>query len=216
MRFLLDKSADDVRHKQASVGLVDGQLLTPLTRYANWGGPFAIDNGAFSRFPAKAFRSLLERNKQHQKSCYFVAVPDVVGSARRTLELYEQRHYLVQTTWPLALVAQDGIEDLPIPWMYLQAIFIGGSTRWKESQAAVDVVKTAKILGKHVHVGRVNTWKRFRKFAELHADTCDGSGASQYDHMLADIVREMKQDVSQHKLTFMDDSTQVVDLEVSK
>lgn len=205
MRFLLDKQKDVVMAKMASTGLVDGQLLTPLTRYANWGGRFAVDNGAYSHFSAKAFRNLLVRNKEHQDACLFVAVPDVVGSARRTLELFEQRHYLIPTTWPLALVAQDGIEDLPIPWMYLQAIFIGGTTKWKDSQAA-------KILGKHIHVGRVNTWKRFRRFAELHADTCDGSGASQYDHMLEDIVKEMKHDVSQHKLTFMDETPEVVEL----
>jgi hypothetical protein len=45
-------------------------------------------------------------------------------------------------------------------------------------------VRTAKILGIHVHVGRVNTPKRFEHFCRLGADTCDGSGVAMYDHML--------------------------------
>lgn len=53
------------------------------------------------------------------------------------------------------------------------------------------VVKTALILGKHVHVGRVNTIKRFRWFHDLGAHTCDGSGVAMYDHMLEKITLEM-------------------------
>jgi len=86
MKFLVDTSPAKM------VGLADrelvgGQLLTPLTRYSNFGGTFAIDNGAFSGFDKSAFKSLLEREWTNRERCLFVAVPDVVGSMARTLDL---------------------------------------------------------------------------------------------------------------------------------
>lgn len=80
----------------------------------------------------------------------------------------------------LALVAQDGIEDSEIPWDEFTWIFIGGRDPWKDSQASQDIVRTAKTLGKFVHVGRVNDPDRWERFAELGADTCDGSGVSKH------------------------------------
>ena len=191
MRFLIDKSSTDIGRKMQQHGeFIAGQLLTPLTRYANFGGTFAIDNGAFSGFDAKSFCALLDREKDNKHRCLFVAIPDVVGNARRTLELWKHRARFAQH-WPAALVAQDGMEDLDIPWDDMSAVFIGGRDPWKDSQASLDIVKTAKTLGLHVHVGRVNNAKRFRLFAEAGADTCDGSGIAMYDHMLDSLVREM-------------------------
>ena len=189
MRFLIDKSPKDVERKMGlHPSLVAGQLLTPLTRYRNAGGTFAIDNGAYSGFDRTAFLSLLQREEQNKSRCLFVTVPDIVGSARRTLEIWNYRHGIVRG-WKLALVMQDGMEDMDIPWSDLAAVFIGGCDPWKDSKAAVDIVKTAKTLQKHAHVGRVNTLKRYKLFAEAGADTCDGSGVAMYDHMLDDIAR---------------------------
>lgn len=192
MRFLIDKSPADVERKAASP-LVAGQLLTPLTRYRNWGGQFAIDNGAFSGFKADDFSKLLDREAGRKDDCLFVAVPDVVASARRTLELWQFRDRWADG-WPLALVAQDGLEDLPVPWTEMAALFIGGGDPWKDSKAVQDLVRTAKTLGIHVHVGRVNTPKRYELYADLGADTCDGSGVAMYDHMLAKIEKHMSGD----------------------
>lgn len=189
MKFLIDKSPPDVKRKAESA-LVGGQLLTPLTRYKNWGGTFAIDNGAFSGFRANEFAKLLDREADRKSDCMFVTVPDVVASARRTLELWEFRTRWADG-WPLALVAQDGLEDMPVPWTELAALFIGGGDPWKDSKASQDLVRTAKTLGVHVHVGRVNTPKRYELFADLGADTCDGSGVAMYDHMLAKIEKHM-------------------------
>jgi hypothetical protein len=152
---------------------------------------FAIDNGAYSGFDRLAFSSLLQREDLHKERCLFVSVPDIVGSARRTLEIWRHRHRIV-SGWPLALVMQDGMEDMDIPWDDLSAVFIGGCDPWKDSKAAVDIVKAAKTLQKHAHVGRVNTLKRYKLFAEAGADTCDGSGVAMYDHMLDDIARGLR------------------------
>ena len=190
MRFLIDSSPAKMEalRKHEYVG---GQLLTPLTGYSNSGDEFGIDNGAFSRFDNLKFQRLLEREKENVGRCKFVAVPDIVSNGRRTLEIFKTHCNFVSNVWPIAMVAQDGIEDMEIPWWSMQAIFIGGGDPWKDSKAVADIVKTALILGKHVHVGRVNTIKRFRWFHDLGAHTCDGSGVAMYDHMLEKITREM-------------------------
>lgn len=189
MKFLIDTSSTTLAQKmQQYPELVVEQLLTPLTRYANAGQLYAIDNGAFSGFDAKSFSSLLKREQEYRGKCLFVTCVDVVGNARRTLELWKYRHNFLHS-WPKAFVVQDGMENLEIPWSEMAAVFIGGNDPWKDSKAAQDIVKTASVLGIHSHVGRVNTIKRYKLYAELGADTCDGSGVAMYDHMLADIAR---------------------------
>jgi hydroxymethylglutaryl-CoA reductase len=86
------------------------------------------------------------------------------------------------------------MEDLEIPWAELSAIFIGGNDPWKDSKAAQDIAKTAVVLGVHSHIGRVNTIKRYKLYAELGANTCDGSGIAMYDHMLEAIARELRRE----------------------
>jgi hypothetical protein len=188
MRFLIDKSPLDVARKAQSP-LVLGQLLTPLTGYSDWGGVYAIDNGAFSGFPADRFQRLLQRQDSRKADCLFVTCPDIVGAGQRSIELFKRRSRWIPEGWKVAMVAQDGMENIEIPWDDMDAVFIGGGDPWKDSKAAADIVKAAKILGKWVHVGRVNTPKRFEHFAQLGADSCDGSGVAMYDHMLEKIER---------------------------
>jgi hypothetical protein len=180
---LLD-TAHDFATAEKELGSPVGQLLTPLTRYRlrEPKRPWAIDNGAYARFKKDAFWALIQREEHRKKKCLFVAVPDVVGSARRTLEVFDRVAPKLKG-WKLALVAQDGQEDLPIPWEAIDAVFIGGTTDWKLSKAASGVVRAAKILGKWVHAGRVNTPQRFAHFADLGVDSIDGTGLSRYTHM---------------------------------
>lgn len=190
MIAMLDTS-ESIEVCQQEIGCQVEQLLTPLTRFARQteDGHFGIDNGCFKRFDEVAFRALLEREKAAKHLCRFVCCPDVVGSAIRTLEIFEiWRHNLAG--WPIALVAQDGLESLTIPWFQISAIFIGGSTAWKDGPHAAAIVRAGKILGKWVHVGRVNTPGRFEKFEELGADSIDGSGLARYSWMRQRIFDE--------------------------
>lgn len=189
MIVLLDTSHDLATCK-AELGCDVGQLLTPLTRFTlrDRSLPWAIDNGAFSRFNPQGFASLLDRESHDKKNCLFVAVPDTVGSARRTLELFKWWREAL-SDWPLALVAQDGLEDHDIPWGAIAAIFIGGSTQWKVSSHAVACIKAAQSLEKWVHVGRVNDPSRFAWCEELGVDSVDGSGIAQYSHMREAIAK---------------------------
>jgi hypothetical protein len=43
------------------------------------------------------------------------------------------------------------------------------------------------MLGKWVHVGRVNTAARVQAWLGL-ADSCDGSGVARFDHMLESVL----------------------------
>ena len=183
MIAMLDTS-HDLSEAELEIGCPVEQLLTPLTRFTPQrpNQHFCIDNGGFSGFKADAFLSLLARELPRRALCRFVAVPDVVASARRTLECFEQWRYRL-ASWKIALVAQDGLEDLDIPWVGIDAVFIGGSTGWKMSKAAADVVRAGKICGKWVHAGRVNTPARFEYFEELGTDSIDGSGLARYSWM---------------------------------
>lgn len=180
---LLD-TGQDLDTCEAEIGEKVGQLLTPLTRYRlrDPSRPWAIDNGAFAGFEEKAFLALLKREEHHRENCLFVTAPDVVGSARRTLEVFE--HYRPKLEgWKVALAMQDGQEHLPIPWADIEAIFVGGSTNWKVSDNAAHCIAAAKALGKWVHVGRVNDAARWDHFEKLGADSIDGTGLARYTHM---------------------------------
>lgn len=187
----------------AELGLDRGcvkQLVTPLTAF-NRQKPhdeFAIDNGAFAGFRKESFLRLLERENEARHLCKFVSVPDVVGSAIRTHEIFNYWKYKLPG-WPLAYVAQNGQERQPIPWKHIQALFIGGKDKndgqgdWKLSVHAVECIRAAQALGKWVHVGRVNTPGRFEYFENLGVDSIDGTGLSRYTWMREAIWKQMQQ-----------------------
>lgn len=184
MIALLD-NGQDLEQCAKEIGVEVGQLLTPLTRYRlrDPSKKWAMDNGGFKQVDGPGLLALLEREAHHRENCLFVAVPDVVGCARRTLEVFERWKARIPSGWKLALVCQDGQEDLPIPWDDISAIFIGGSTKWKLSEHVAHIIRAAKALDKWTHVGRVNDPARFLHFEEMGADSCDGTGLARYTHM---------------------------------
>lgn len=195
MLIPLFDTSEDIEVCEREIGCAAGQLLTPLTRFRLQypdNRPWAIDNGAFSRFDGDAFMALLNREKHHAQNALFVAAPDVVGSARRTLECFPYwRDIIKGFGFKVALVCQDGQQDLPIP-DDIDAVFIGGSTEFKVGHHATHIIKAARILGRHVHIGRINDPQRWSYFDEL-ADTCDGTGISMYSHMRLSISKRHDQ-----------------------
>jgi hypothetical protein len=169
---------------EREIGVPVGQLLTPLTQYRLRAPsrPWAIDNGGFKQLNISALQSILRREEHHRENCLFVASPDIVGSAQRTLELFE-RFKPMLAGWKVALVCQDGQESLSIPWDDIAAVFIGGSTGWKCSHHVEQIIKTAQIFGKWVHAGRVNDPDRWQHFEDLGVNSCDGTGLARYSHM---------------------------------
>lgn len=194
MKFLIDTNPPKVQQLADELpDFVAGQLIVPAASRRNWGGVFALDNSAYVQFDARSFMRLQERQKQYAERCLFATCPDVPGDAKRTAEIWKRRDRF-SSGFSLSLVLQNGAEDMDIPWDDTPAIFIGGRDPWKESQACLDLVRTAKILQKHVHCGRVNQIKRYRIYAEAGADTCDGSSIALHNSKLRAIAREFNKE----------------------
>ena len=197
MKFLVDTSARRLREMLESPqgkALIAGQLLTPLTGYRNWEGVCAGDNGAYSGLDRRKFLRFCKRQESFIDLFRFLAMPDCVGNARRTNELYRYFIELPELQpWrhKWAYVAQDGLEDMDINWSSINALFIGGTNEFKDSASAYDICKTAKAMNVYTHVGRVNQWKRYKQFMDLGCDSCDGSGVSKYDDKLIKIYYEL-------------------------
>lgn len=176
------------------------QLRTPLTAYALSGKVYGLDNGCFSKFNKKTWRRLVAEAKEQEliNQPVFVCAPDIVGDARRTLELFNMFYDEIK---PLksCLVLQDGIGNFTIDWNRVDAVFVGGSDAFKLSSEAINACKVAKMLDKWVHVGRVNTAQRISNWIGL-ADSIDGSGISKYDAMLEAVLFEILGDKQQQEL----------------
>ena len=184
MKVMLDCSPKKIHEYRERYGVDLWQLRTPLTRYALSGVPYGLDNGCFKRFDQKTWEKLLDECEIQMPK--FVCLPDIVGDAVRTLDLFDAFESRTNGL-PRALVLQDGIGQYRIDWSKLSTVFVGGSDKFKISEEAFNACKTAKMLGKWVHVGRVNTAERVMQWIDL-ADSIDGSGISKYDHMLESVL----------------------------
>ncbi len=193
MKIMLDCSPKKIHEYRKRYDVDLWQLRTPLTGYALAGVPYGLDNGCFKQFKRKKWERLLL--DAHENNPKFVCLPDMVGDATRTLDLFDC--FERQTNGlPRALVLQDGIGNHRIDWSKLSAVFVGGTDAFKISNEAINACKAAKMLGKWVHVGRVNTASRVRNWIGI-ADSIDGSGISKYDHMLEDVLQAIHGEVRQ-------------------
>lgn len=129
-------------------------------------------------------------------SCFFATVPDVlrwievdgkripVGDAEATLARYGRLAAVVRKLGlPAALVAQDGLEldgdflvagSERVAWDDVDVIFVGGSDSFKLGPDARRICEEARLRGKWIHVGRVNSWKRIAHVRD-YADSVDGT-----------------------------------------
>lgn len=138
---------------------------------------WCADNGAFGKgFEEGRWLRFLERNANDLELCAFATAPDVVGDATETLKRSTPWFRPVRELgYQVALVGQDGLGDLDVPWDDFDAFFIGGSTEWKLGPEAKSLVDIARAKGKWVHMGRVNSYKRARYAASIGCDSVDGT-----------------------------------------
>ncbi len=61
------------------------------------------------------------------------------------------------------------------PWDDFDALFVGGSTEWKLSGSARELVREARARGKSTHMGRVNSLRRLRYAESIGCDSADGT-----------------------------------------
>lgn len=178
MLYLANASSESVRCEMAARGSL-AQICTPNERRAPLPGvTWAADNGCFStRYVGdEAWLAWLARLAGHADRCLFATAPDVVGDAAATLTRSAPHLPAIRALgYPAALVAQDGLEDLEVPWDAFDALFIGGTTTWKEGAAAAALVAEANRRGKWVHMGRVNSRRRWSYAEHIGCDSVDGT-----------------------------------------
>lgn len=206
MVVLVSGATSVVRHHKAHVGV----LVVPAAGNAPEivsGRQWAMDNGAFSGLDVPLFLKMLRRFVG-VLGCLFVAAPDVVGDATRTLEVFAEWEPVIRSFgWPVGFVGQNGLVLSEVPWERCEAVFLGGVpecvpcgyvrptgqsderlcptcgrklTEWKLGQVARDFAAYAKARGKWVHMGRVNSMSRLRYAMRIGCDSVDGTTFSKW------------------------------------
>jgi len=140
---------------------------------------WAADNGCYGKNyvgDQKWLSWLGSFSDEQRGNCLFATAPDVVGDAEATLARSLPLLPSVRALgFPAALVAQDGLTVDETPWEEFDALFVGGTTAWKLGPEVKALIVEAKRRGKHVHIGRVNSQRRFLAFAALGCDSSDGT-----------------------------------------
>ncbi len=144
------------------------------------GRMWAGDTGCFAQGDAfklgRYITWLEEKVSPYREKCLFVTAPDVVGDADATWRRSALVLPLIRSLgYQAALVAQNGFEPSHIKWDAFDVLFLGGDTVWKLSQETRLLVEIAKREGKHVHMGRVNSYKRLERATLWGCDSADGT-----------------------------------------
>lgn len=155
------------------------------------GFPYGLDNGAWTAHQAglplldvERFEAAVDRLGYEAD---WVVCPDVVGDARRTLELAtEWLPRLPHRRAQRVLVAvQDGMTPSDLDELVARfrwrvgGIFLGGSTAWKLRHLRT-WGRWCQATSRYYHVARVNSAKRIHAAAEAGAHSFDGTSASRF------------------------------------
>ena len=184
MLILVSKAVVSLqKHRRPNLGvLATPRALPVVDDLPGW--PWAMDNDAYSGFDEARYMAMLDRY-QHadaRNGLLWVTIPDVVGDADATLDLFNEWVGIVggDYQYPVALVAQDGMKAEHIPWIEIDALFIGGTDGPEGKRSMGPLMAEAKRQGKLVHVGRINR-KRGMRWAKSHgADSVDGSAFAKW------------------------------------
>src|SRR5262252_674424 len=147
MLYLATPSSPLVRQVMADGWL--GCMTTPaqgqtVPADAAW----AADNGRFGKGwpgPDSWFAWLSAMVARHSRGqCQFALAPDVPFDAAGTLESSQPWLPRIRSLGvPAAFAAQDGCEDLGVPWDELDVLFLAGSTTWKLGPSAERLARQA-------------------------------------------------------------------------
>jgi hypothetical protein len=177
VRYFATASGPRVRERMT--GGVLGQIVTPAAGNAVTPGVvWCADNGVFGgKYPGDdAYLSWLADRAHLVDSCAFAVAPDVVCDAAATLERSLPMLPRIRALgFPAALAAQNGLEDMTVPWDAFDVLFLGGDDCWKEGPGGARLAREAKARGKGVHMGRVNSLRRLRYARRIGCDSVDGT-----------------------------------------
>jgi hypothetical protein len=176
-----------------------GRLLSPrnFSRAADTselGIPWAADNDCFQGLDATAYRRMLAAI-YGLPNCKFVVAPDVVCDWQATRQLYDDWSVELSAAWlPIAYVIQDGQPAGEVPWQGIDCLFVGGSSEYKCSDQAHDLVREAQLRGLWTHMGRVNTGQRMKLAKSWGCDSVDGTSVSMFtDKRLPERIAQARQ-----------------------
>jgi hypothetical protein len=191
LRYYATPSTPQIRELMRSGEL--GAIVTPGRAYrvegAQW---FIADNGCFAEssprqrqghgspygWPGEAgYLAWLRRVRAAMTGqCAFASAPDVLGDPVATLARAGPLLQPIRDLgFPVALVAQDGLENLTVPWGSFDVLFLGGSTGWKDGAGAAQLAAEAVRRAVPVHMGRVNTRTRLRYASAAGCSSVDGT-----------------------------------------
>lgn len=143
---------------------------------------WAADHGQF-RDPdwydfERHYEWLIDR-MPYQRTNLFVTLPDSYGRADVSMDMaLAVLPEIKSLGYSVALVAQDGTEQLPVPWALIDALFIGGTNPWRESAPCGALAAEAKRNGKWLHLGRVSSLRRLETAQIMGCDSADGTAAA--------------------------------------
>lgn len=176
--YLTSPPTDERVESYRELGL--GVMITPERRgtvapdWVCW----AADNGCFSESPARPFVAqewIAWLAALPTDRCLFATAPDVLGDAAATWARSEPWLQVVRSLgFSAALVAQDGFDADATDWSAFDCLFVGGTDEFKLGPAFA-LVGEARARGKWVHIGRVNSERRWRAFDAVGADSADGN-----------------------------------------
>lgn len=166
---------------------------------------FIVDNGKYSNaYPGDlGYLRMLEGLSDYRSRCQFAVAPDVVADHDGTLALsWPMLRPIREVVGRVALCAQNGATPEDMPWDYIDAVFLAGIVEcvpcgwvpaietlpqtncrhcgrqlaeWKVSDMAAAITVEAKLRGKWVHMGRVNSEQRIQRAREMGVDSGDGT-----------------------------------------
>lgn len=137
---------------------------------------WAADNGCYSkRWEHHTWEKWLKSNV-NPETALFATVPDVVCDHDATIKKWHHHWEQVKEYgYKTAFVLQDYATLDTMPLSDMDALFIGGSTNYKLSDEAHQIVKHCKGLGKWIHMGRVNSQRRMQIAYQWGCDSVDGT-----------------------------------------
>ena len=160
-----------IKYQEAGIGVILSGRGTVDEKWPYW----AMDNGCFSAGNDWNENSWFAWISKMPKTAMWLTIPDALGDAEETFQLSKRWIPILKDFGvPLAFVGQDGMNENIVPWSDIDCLFIGGTTDWKLSQGPKWVIE-AKSRGLATHAGRVNSWSRYRLFAEVGCDSADGT-----------------------------------------
>jgi hypothetical protein len=138
------------------------------------GVEWCADNGCFGKgYPGdEAWFAWLEANAYAAADCVFATAPDVVGDAEATVARSMPWLAKIRSLgYPAAFVAQNGLENLDVPWDDFDVLFIGGTVECADHGPTLDAIKTGRGGNQRFYCPtcrvEIFEWKESQRAAEL-------------------------------------------------